>query len=32
VLAKGGNTRNRKKHSTKLILRRRVSKRYGVKK
>lgn len=29
VLAKGGRTRNRKKHSTKMILRRRVSKRYG---
>lgn len=29
VLAKGGRTRNRKKHSTKLIIRRRVSKRYG---
>jgi large subunit ribosomal protein L2 len=32
VLAKGGNTRNRKKHSTSLIIRRRVSKRYGQKK
>ncbi len=32
VLAKGGNTRNRKKHSTKLILRRRSTKRYGLKK
>ena len=32
VHAKGGNTRNRKKHSTKLIIRRRVSKRYGQKK
>ena len=32
VLAKGGNTRNRKKFSSKLILRRRVSKRYGQKK
>ena len=32
VLAKGGNTRNRKKHSSKLIIRRRVSKRYGQKK
>ncbi|MDX2117560.1 MAG: 50S ribosomal protein L2 [Planctomycetota bacterium] len=32
VLAKGGNTRNRKKFSTKLIIRRRVSKRYGQKK
>jgi large subunit ribosomal protein L2 len=32
VLAKGGDTRNKKKHSTKLIVRRRVSKRYGVKK
>ncbi len=31
VLAKGGDTRNKKKHSTKLIIRRRVSKRYGVK-
>jgi large subunit ribosomal protein L2 len=31
VEAKGGNTRNRKKHSTKLIVRRRVSKRYGQK-
>jgi large subunit ribosomal protein L2 len=29
VPAKGGPTRNRKKHSSKLILRRRVSKRYG---
>lgn len=29
VLSKGGRTRNRKKHSTKLIIRRRVSKRYG---
>ncbi|MGE0724845.1 MAG: 50S ribosomal protein L2 [Alphaproteobacteria bacterium] len=29
VLAKGGTTRNRKKHSSKLIIRRRVSKRYG---
>ena len=29
VLAKGGPTRNRKKHSSKLIIRRRVSKRYG---
>lgn len=29
VLAKGGPTRNKKKHSTKLIIRRRVSKRYG---
>jgi large subunit ribosomal protein L2 len=32
VHSKGGNTRNRKKHSTKLIIRRRVSKRYGQKK
>lgn len=32
VLAKGGGTRNRKKHSTKLIIRRRVSKRFGQKK
>lgn len=32
VLAKGGNTRNRKKHSTTLIVRRRASTRYGVKK
>jgi large subunit ribosomal protein L2 len=32
VHAKGGNTRNRKKHSSKLIIRRRVSKRYGQKK
>jgi large subunit ribosomal protein L2 len=32
VLAKGGNTRNRKKASTKLIIRRRVSTRYGQKK
>lgn len=32
VLAKGGNTRNRKKFSSKLIIRRRVSKRYGLKK
>ncbi|MDX2146927.1 MAG: 50S ribosomal protein L2 [Planctomycetota bacterium] len=29
VLAKGGGTRNRKKHSSKLIIRRRVSKRHG---
>lgn len=29
VLAKGGPTRNKKKHSTKLIVRRRVSTRYG---
>lgn len=29
VLAKGGGTRKPKKHSSKLILRRRVSKRYG---
>ncbi|MDX2132424.1 MAG: 50S ribosomal protein L2 [Planctomycetota bacterium] len=32
VHAKGGNTRNPKKHSGKLIIRRRVSKRYGQKK
>lgn len=32
VHAKGGNTRNRKKHSTSLIIRRRVTKRYGQKK
>ncbi len=30
VLAKGGRTRNKRKHSTKLIIRRRVSKRYGL--
>ncbi|GMV27319.1 MAG: 50S ribosomal protein L2 [Phycisphaerae bacterium] len=30
VLAKGGPTRNKKKHSTKMIIRRRVSSRYGV--
>lgn len=30
VLAKGGITRDRKKQSTKLIIRRRASKRYGV--
>ncbi|HZW06387.1 MAG TPA: 50S ribosomal protein L2, partial [Phycisphaerales bacterium] len=30
VLAKGGRTRNKRKHSTKLIIRRRVSTRYGV--
>jgi large subunit ribosomal protein L2 len=29
VDAKGGGTRNRKQHSSKLIIRRRVSKRYG---
>jgi large subunit ribosomal protein L2 len=29
VLAKGGRTRNKRKHSTKLIIRRRVSTRYG---
>jgi large subunit ribosomal protein L2 len=29
VHAKGGRTRNRTKHSSKLIIRRRVSKRYG---
>lgn len=32
VLAKGGNTRNPKKNSGKLIIRRRISKRYGQKK
>lgn len=32
VLAKGGGTRNPKKHSSKLIIRRRVSKRFGQKK
>ncbi|MEK6702797.1 MAG: 50S ribosomal protein L2 [Planctomycetota bacterium] len=32
VLSKGGNTRNRKKYSSQLIIRRRVSKRYGQKK
>ena len=32
VLAKGGNTRNPRKASAKLIIRRRVSKRYGQKK
>lgn len=32
VHAKGGNTRNPRKHSGKLIIRRRVSKRYGQKK
>ena len=32
VEAKGGDTRNPKKHSSKLIIRRRVSKRYGQKK
>ena len=31
VLAKGGDTRNRKQHSTDLIIRRRLSKRYGFK-
>lgn len=31
VHAKGGNTRNRKKSSSELIIRRRVSKRYGQK-
>lgn len=30
VLAKGGRTRNKRKHSTKLIIRRRVSSRYGI--
>jgi large subunit ribosomal protein L2 len=29
VLAKGGRTRNPRKHSTKLIIRRRMSQRYG---
>ncbi|MEX2217889.1 MAG: 50S ribosomal protein L2 [Phycisphaerales bacterium] len=29
VHAKGGRTRNRRKHSSKLIIRRRVTKRYG---
>jgi large subunit ribosomal protein L2 len=29
VHAKGGRTRNKKKHSSKMIIRRRVSKRYG---
>lgn len=29
VLAKGGRTRDKKKHSTKMIIRRRVSQRYG---
>jgi large subunit ribosomal protein L2 len=29
VLAKGGRTRDKKKHSTKLIIRRRISTRYG---
>lgn len=32
VLAKGGGTRDRKKHSSDLIIRRRVSKRFGQKK
>jgi large subunit ribosomal protein L2 len=32
TLAKGGGTRNRKQHSSKLIIRRRVSKRFGQKK
>ncbi len=32
VLAKGGNTRNPRKHSGKMIVRRRTSKRYGQKK
>mgnify|MGYP000903451933 CR=1 FL=1 len=32
VLAKGGNTRSKKKASSKMIIRRRVSKRYGQKK
>ncbi len=32
TLAKGGGTRNRKKPSSKLIIRRRVSKRFGQKK
>jgi large subunit ribosomal protein L2 len=30
VLAKGGRTRDKRKHSTKLIIRRRTSTRYGV--
>jgi large subunit ribosomal protein L2 len=30
--SKGGSTRNRKQHSTKLIIRRRMTKRYGRKK
>jgi large subunit ribosomal protein L2 len=30
VLAKGGRTRKKRQHSTKLIIRRRVSKRYGL--
>jgi large subunit ribosomal protein L2 len=30
--AKGGSTRNRKQHSSKLIIRRRMTKRYGRKK
>jgi large subunit ribosomal protein L2 len=29
VLAKGGRTRNKKQHSTKLIIRRRMTKRFG---
>jgi large subunit ribosomal protein L2 len=29
VLSKGGGTRNRNKHSTELIIRRRVTKRFG---
>lgn len=32
TLSKGGNTRNRKQHSQDLIIRRRKSKRYGLKK
>jgi hypothetical protein len=32
VPSKGGNTRNPRKASAKLIVRRRVSKRYGQKK
>ncbi len=32
VPSKGGDTRDRKKHSSKMIIRRRVSKRYGLKK
>ncbi len=30
VLSKGGRTRNKKQHSSKLIIRRRMSKRYGL--
>lgn len=32
TLSKGGSTRNKKQHSTKLIIRRRMTKRYGRKK